>query len=143
MAKEILGRGQRRSREKGNQGVGQPHSQDSLLPALSRSMGRVGENPGNEVGSWRFSFHKYFTTFFCLFFSITLLYQFFLYFFHPQHLPTLTTTSTTYTLCLPTTLELHSLLRGENMEEEIKRSRMGWKGQGRNGKQSIILTLKC
>ena len=27
----------------------QPRSQDSLLPAL-RSMGRVGENPGNEVG---------------------------------------------------------------------------------------------
>ena len=26
-------------------------SQGSLLPALSRSVGRVGENPGNEVGS--------------------------------------------------------------------------------------------
>jgi len=30
----------------------QPRSQGSLLPALrpSRSVGRVGENPGNEVG---------------------------------------------------------------------------------------------
>ena len=27
----------------------QPRSQGSLLPALSRSVGRVGENPGNEV----------------------------------------------------------------------------------------------
>ena len=29
----------------------QPRSQGSLLPALSRSLGRVGENPGNEVAS--------------------------------------------------------------------------------------------
>ena len=29
----------------------QPRSQGSLLPALSRSVGRVGENPGNEVES--------------------------------------------------------------------------------------------
>ena len=33
----------------------QPRSKGSLLPALflSRSVGRVGENPGNEVGSTR------------------------------------------------------------------------------------------
>ena len=78
--------------------------------------------------SWRFSFHKYFTTFFCLFFLITLLYQFFLYFFHPQHLPTLTTTSTTHTLYVPTTLELHSLSR----EGKIWRRR--WKGREWDGK---------
>ena len=29
----------------------QPCSQGSLLPALSRFVGRVGENPGNEVDS--------------------------------------------------------------------------------------------
>ena len=29
----------------------QPRSQGSLLPALSRSFGRVGENPGNEIES--------------------------------------------------------------------------------------------
>ena len=28
----------------------QPRSQGSLLPALRSSVGRVGENPGNEVG---------------------------------------------------------------------------------------------
>ena len=28
----------------------QPRSQGSLLPALRSSIGRVGENPGNEVG---------------------------------------------------------------------------------------------
>ena len=40
--------------------------------------------------SWRFSFHKYFTTFFYyFFFSITLLYHVFFYtFFYPQQLPT-------------------------------------------------------
>ena len=36
----------------GNPGLAnQPCSQGSLLPALSRSVGRVGENPGNEVFS--------------------------------------------------------------------------------------------
>ena len=55
MPKENLGRGRRRSSEKGSQ---------------SRRR--------------RFSFHKYFTTFFYLFyFSITLLYHCFLYFFLP------------------------------------------------------------
>ena len=28
----------------------QPRSQGSLLPALRSSVGRVGKNPGNEVG---------------------------------------------------------------------------------------------
>ena len=32
------------------QGFSQPRSQDSLLPALRSFVGRVGENPGNEVG---------------------------------------------------------------------------------------------
>ena len=32
----------------------QPRSQGSLLPALSRSVGRVGENPGNEVETCEF-----------------------------------------------------------------------------------------
>ena len=51
--------------------------------------------------SWRFSFHKYFTTFFYLFlfFSITFILSVFLHFFYPRHLPTPTThtTSTRYT----------------------------------------------
>ena len=29
----------------------QPHSQGSLLPTLWSSVGRVGENPGNEVSA--------------------------------------------------------------------------------------------
>ena len=38
------------------QGFFHPRSQDSLLPALRSSVGRVGENPGKEVGFFqRFS----------------------------------------------------------------------------------------
>ena len=36
----------------------QPRSQGSLLPALFRSVGRVGENPGNEVGHYSSSLHE-------------------------------------------------------------------------------------
>ena len=41
--------------------VNQPRSQGSLLPAprskLSRSVGRVGENPGNEVAGQLYQFY--------------------------------------------------------------------------------------
>ena len=58
--------------------------------------------------SWRYSFHKYFTTFFYwfLFFNYFTLSLFFLYFFYPRHLPTPTPKTLTHDpRPLPTTYD--------------------------------------